>query len=141
MLNAKEVIVLEEEKAYLSMDEREALIRSYLGKQVEVVIDRPVGYVHHVKGITLHYTVNYGYLPGIMGGDGEDQDVYVLGVEEPLERFSGRIIGAIRRRDDFEDKLVAVPDGMRLNRSEIAEAVHFVEKYFDSDVESLFGED
>ena len=137
MLNAKEVVALEEEKAYLSMKEREALIRSYLGKQVEVVIDRPIGYVHHVKGITLHYTVNYGYLPGVMGGDGEDQDVYVLGVKEPLERFSGRIIGAIRRRDDFEDKLVAAPGGVLLHQGEIAEAVHFVEKYFDSTVDSL----
>ena len=132
---------MEEEKAYLSMEEREALIRSCMGKHLGVVIDRPIGYVHYVKGITLHYTVNYGFLPGVMGGDGEDQDVYVLGVGTPLERFSGRIIGAIRRRDDFEDKLVAAPDGVRLNRNEIAEAVHFVEKYFDSDVESLFGED
>lgn len=128
---------MEEERAYLSDREREELIRSYLGKQVEVLIDRPIGYVHYVKGITLHYTVNYGYLPGVMGGDGEDQDVYVLGVREPLERFSGRIIGAIRRRDDFEDKLVAAPEGVLLTRAEIAEAVHFVEKYFDSTVQCL----
>ena len=128
---------MEEERAYLSEREREELIRSYLGKQVEVLIDRPIGYVHYVKGITLHYTVNYGYLPGVMGGDGEDQDVYVLGVQEPLERFSGRIIGAIRRRDDFEDKLVAAPEGVLLNQAEIAEAVHFVEKYFDSAVQCL----
>ena len=128
---------MEEERAYLLDREREELIRSYLGKQVEVLIDRPIGYVHYVKGITLHYTVNYGYLPGVMGGDGEDQDVYVLGVREPLERFSGRIIGAIRRRDDFEDKLVAAPEGVLLTRAEIAEAVHFVEKYFDSTVQCL----
>lgn len=140
MLNAKEVMALEEEKAYLSGEAREALIRSFWGKRVEVVIDRPIGYVHHVKGITLHYTVNYGYIPGVMGGDGEDQDVYVLGVTEPQERFSGRIIGAIRRRDDFEDKLVAAPEGMLLHQGEIAEAVHFVEQYFDSAVESIFGE-
>lgn len=126
-----------EEKAYLSPAQRDALIRSWLGKPVDVIIDRPIGYVHHVKGITLHYTVNYGYLPGVMGGDGEDQDVYVLGVEEPLERFTGRVIGAIRRRDDFEDKLVAAPDGVMLHQAEIAAAVHFVEQYFDTTVDSL----
>ena len=128
---------MDEEIAYLDPQQREALIRAYLGKTVEVVIDRPIGYVHHVKGITLHYTVNYGYLPGVLGGDGEEQDVYVLGVEEPLERFTGRIIGAIRRSDDTEDKLVAAPEGILLHQGQILEAVHFVEQYFDSTVDSL----
>ena len=126
-----------EETQYLSAEQREKLVQSYMGKTVDVVIDRPIGYIHHVKGITLHYTVNYGYLPDVLGGDGEDQDVYVLGVSEPLERFRGRIIGAIRRRDDNEDKLVAAPEGMEFTQAEIAEAVHFVEKYFDSTVDSL----
>ena len=89
------------------------------------------------KGITLHYTINYGYLPGITGGDGEEQDVYVLGISEPLERFRGRIIGAIRRRDDNEDKLVAAPEGMRFSAEEIRKATWFVEKYFDSTVQSV----
>lgn len=126
-----------EEPSYLTAQQRNALIRSYLGKTVEVIIDRPVGYVHHVKGITLHYTVNYGYLPGVLGGDGEEQDVYVLGVTEPLERFTGRVIGAVRRSDDSEDKLVAAPEGMLFDQAQIAEAVWFVEQYFDSTYDSL----
>lgn len=123
------------EEVYLSLREREALIRSLMGKTVEVVIDRPIGYIHVTKGVTLHYTVNYGYLPGITGGDGEEQDVYVLGVYEPLERFTGRIIAVIRRADDNEDKLVAAPEGMKFTRQEIEEATRFVEQYFDSTVE------
>ena len=83
---------------YLTDKEREDLIRTYLGKTADVVIDRPIGFVHHTKGVTLHYTVNYGYLPGVTGGDGEEQDVYVLGVSQPLERFTGQIIAAIRPR-------------------------------------------
>lgn len=125
------------ETEYLTAEQREKLVRSYLGKTVEVVIDRPIGYVHHVKGITLHYTINYGYLPGVLGGDGEEQDVYVLGVSEPLERFRGTVVGAIRRRDDAEDKLVAAPEGAEFHQAEIMEAVHFVEQYFDSTVDSL----
>lgn len=121
----------------MTRKQREALIRKYLGKTVDIVIDRPIGYIHHTKGITLHYTVNYGYLPGIMGGDGEEQDVYVLGIYEPLERFTGRIIAAIRRRDDNEDKFVAAPEGTVFHQNEIAEAVHFVERYFDSTVDAL----
>lgn len=123
---------------FLSSEQREDLIRSFLGKAVTVEIDRPIGFVHHTKGITLHYTVNYGFLPGVIGGDGEEQDVYVLGVDEPLERFTGTIIGAVRRSDDNEDKLVAAPEGMAFNRQDIAEAIRFVEQYFDSTIESIF---
>lgn len=122
---------------FLTPQERNALIRKYMGKTVDIVIDRPIGFIHHTKGVTLHYSVNYGYLPGVTGGDGEEQDVYVLGVDTPLERFTGRIIGAIRRRDDNEDKLVAAPVGMEFHQNQITEMVHFVEQYFDSKVDAL----
>lgn len=127
-------------EVFLSMQEREALIRFFMGKTVDIVIDRPVGHTHVTKGITLHYTINYGYLPGVIGGDGEEQDVYILGVQKPLTRFRGRIIGAIRRQDDNEDKLVAAPEGMTFTRQQIAEETCFVEKYFRSTVESLLEE-
>lgn len=124
-------------EVFLTRKQREALIRSFMGKTVDIIIDRPIGFVHHTKGITLHYTLNYGYLPGVMGGDGEDQDVYLLGVDRPVERFTGRIIGVIRRSDDNEDKFVAAPVGMDFHQAQIAEAVRFVEKYFSSKVDAL----
>lgn len=124
-------------EVFISARQREALISSLLGKVVDITIDRPIGHVHMTKGITLHYTVNYGYLPDIIGGDGEEQDVYILGVDYPLTRFRGRIIGAIRRADDNEDKLVAAPEGMVFTAEEIREATHFVEKYFDSTIQSV----
>lgn len=119
---------------FLTTQERDNLIWSLMGTKQKIIIDRPVGYVHHTKGITLHYPINYGYIPGRMGGDGEEQDVYILGVSEPIQEFEGRIIAAIRRLDDNEDKLVAAPDGMYFSRKEIEEAVYFTEQYFDSDV-------
>ena len=122
---------------FLTQQERNALIRKYMGQTADIIIDRPIGFVHHTKGVTLHYTVNYGYLPGVTGGDGEEQDVYVLGVDVPLERFTGRIIAAIRRKDDNEDKLVAAPIGIDFHQGQIAEAVQFVEQYFDSRVDAL----
>lgn len=126
------------EEVFLSPQQRENLIQAFLGKTVTVVIDRPIGFHHVTKGIHLDYTVNYGYLPGVTGGDGEEQDVYVLGVQEPLERFTGTIIGAVRRRDDNEDKLVAAPEGIRFTAAQIAKEIEFVERYFDSSVESIF---
>ena len=125
-------------EVFLSVKEREMLIREYLGKVVTVEIDRPVGFHHVTKGIHLDYTINYGFLPGVIGGDGEEQDVYVLGVKEPLERFTGRIIAVVRRADDNEDKFVVAPEGMTFTRQEIAEEIHFVEKYFESTLETVF---
>ena len=122
----------------LSDSQREELIRALLGKTVTVVIDRPIGHVHVKNGITFRYPINYGFLPEIMGGDGDEQDVYILGVDEPVETFTGRIIGVVRRKDDNEDKLVAAPEGMRFHQGQIAEAVHFVEQYFDSTYESIY---
>ena len=115
------------------MDAREQIIHSLLGQLVHVVVDRPIGYVHG----SIVYPVNYGYIPGVMAGDGEEQDAYILGVGQPLETFDGRVIGVVRRRDDCEDKLIVAPDGVVFHQAEIAEAVHFQEQYFDSTIDSL----
>lgn len=123
------------EEVFLTSEERRALVASLMGKTVEVTVDRPIGHTHVTKGITLHYTVNYGYLPGITGGDGEEQDVYILGVDQPMDTFTGRIIAAVFRADDNEDKLVAAPEGINFSPEEIAEKIYFVEKYFDSHIE------
>ena len=120
-------------KPPISSAEREALIRDLLGKPVHVEVDRPIGHVH--KGMV--YPVNYGYIPGILAGDGEAQDAYILGVAEPLEAFDGMVIGAVCRRDDVEDKLVVAPEGMEFHQGQIAEAVRFQEQYFDTYIQSL----
>ena len=113
---------------------RDKIIWSHMGKKVHIVVDRPVGYRHG----NILYPVNYGYLPEVIAGDGEAQDVYILCVAEPLETFDGYIIGAIRRKDDVEDKLVAAPEGMRFHQAQIAEMVAFQEQYFDSKVIAQF---
>ena len=121
-------------EVFLSAEEREELLCGLMGKTVDITSDRPIGHTHVTKGITLHYSLNYGYLPGITGGDGEEQDVYVLGVDVPLKTVRARIIGAIRRADDNEDKLVAAPERMRFSEEQIREATWFVEQYFDSTI-------
>ena len=105
-----------------------------MGKAVHVVVDRPIGYRHG----DILYPINYGYLPGIIAGDGEEQDAYILGVTEPIEQFDGQVIGAIFRKNDREDKLVVASAGAVYHQGQIAEAVHFQEQYFDSRVISCF---
>lgn len=116
------------------MEAREQIIRQLLGKTVHVEIDRPMGYVHK----DMVYPINYGFIPGIIAGDGEDQDAYILGVDEPLSSFDGTVIGAIRRKDDCEDKLVVAPAGMEFHQGQIAQATHFQEQYFDTYITCLF---
>ncbi len=122
---------------YLTSAERRALIDSYLGKKVRIKIDRPVGYVHHKEKYDLIYPINYGYIPNVLGGDAEELDVYLLGVREPVEEYDVRIIGAVIRTDDVEDKLVGAPDGMTFTKTEIEEAVRFQEQYHESYVETV----
>ena len=124
-------------KPYLTETERRALIAQYLGKTVHIEIDRPVGYVHHKAKYDLIYPINYGYIPGVLGGDAEELDVYLLGVREPVGEYDVRIIGAVIRTDDVEDKLVGAPDGMTFTKTEIEEAVRFQEQYHESYVETL----
>ena len=113
---------------------RKALVKSYLGKTVDILIDRSIGSVHP-KHEDLIYPINYGFIPKVLGGDGEDLDVYLLGVDVPVEKYTARIIGIIHRLNDIEDKLVAAPEGMDFSIEEITEAVKFQEQYYDSEVE------
>lgn len=113
---------------------RTARIQPYLGKTVTILIDRPLGSAHP-KHAELIYPINYGFLPGVPGGDGEALDVYLLGVDVPVREYTAQIVGIVHRRNDVEDKLVAVPEGMYVSAEAIADAVRFQEQYFDSTIE------
>ena len=104
-----------------------------IGKIVTVTVDRPLGSVHP-KYPDMHYPINYGYVEGIMAADGEEQDVYILGVDHPVEEFRGRIIGIVYRQDDIEEKWVAAPEAMSFTREQIWEQIKFQEQYFQSEL-------
>ena len=123
----------------MTFEERKAQVRSYLGKKVHMGVDRPIGYVHHKEKYDLTYPINYGYIPGVLGGDGEELDVYLLGVETPVTEYDAKVIGIVHRKNDIEDKLIAAPDGLSFTREEMANAVRFQEQYYDSVIETADG--
>lgn len=123
----------------MTLDERRGLVEEYLGKTVRIEIDRPIGYEHKKEKYTLVYKINYGYVPGVLGGDGEELDVYLLGVDTPVEEYTGRIVAVAHRRNDVEDKLVMIPEGAEFSREEIENGLEFQEKYYDTRV-ILLGE-
>jgi len=105
---------------------------SFLGKEVRVKIDRPMGSRHPRRGFI--YPLNYGFVPGVRAPDGEELDAYVLGVFKPLKEFTGKCIAIIHRLDDDEDKLVLVPEGKKYSREQIEALVEFQERFFKSKV-------
>jgi inorganic pyrophosphatase len=106
------------------------LARPFLGKTVTVNIDRPLGSRHPRAGFL--YEVNYGYILNVIAPDGEELDAYVLGVDKPLETFTGKCIAIVHRLNDDDDKLVVVPGNITLSDEEILEAVQFQEQFFES---------
>ncbi len=104
-----------------------------IGKRVKVIIDRPLG-THHPNHKDIFYTVNYGYIEGIIAQDGEEQDAYVLGVNEPVKEFTGVVLAVIHRINDVEDKWIVVPEGIKYSKEEILKKVEFQEKFFEIEI-------
>ena len=107
--------------------------KELLGKQVTVTIDRPLG-SRHPKHKSILYYVNYGYVKGLIAADNEEQDAYILGVDEPVEVFTGKVWAVIHRNNDVEDKLVVCPDNYHPTKETISEQVRFQEQYFDYEI-------
>lgn len=123
-------------QAFILQTIRKALVKDYLGKVVDIKIDRVLGSAHP-NYPDMIYPVNYGFIPEVLGGDGEELDVYLLGVNQPVAEYRGEVIGIVHRHDDMEDKLIAVPKGVRLTKKEIETATAFQEQYYQSEAEIL----
>ena len=104
-----------------------------LGKIVKVIVDRPLGTLHP-KHKDIYYSVNYGYIEGVIAADGEEQDAYILGINEPIKEFSGKVIAIIHRFDDTEEKWVVVPEGASFSKDEIMQQVNFQERFFKTEI-------
>lgn len=107
-------------------------IKEYLNKNVEVIIDRPLGSKHPKHDFI--YPVNYGYVPNTISGDGEELDCYVLGIFEPIKEFKGKCIAIIHRLNDNDDKLIIVPEDRKFSNKEIDVLVEFQEKFFKHEI-------
>lgn len=108
------------------------LAKSFLNQVVEVTIDRPIGFLH--PKYNYKYPINYGYLKNIFAPDGEELDAYVLKVDKPLEKFTGRVVAIIHRLKDDDDKLIVIPDGESITDKDIENAVEFQEKWFKHEI-------
>ena len=100
----------------------------FLGKIIDVVIDRPLGSKHPEYGGI--YPLNYGYVPNTISGDGKELDCFIIGVFNPLTKYTGKCIAVIHRLNDNEDKLVIAPEGKDYSNDAIEALVEFQERWF-----------
>ncbi|MDB3935614.1 inorganic diphosphatase [Granulosicoccus sp.] len=88
----------------------------------------------HPKFETV-YECNYGYVADTVAGDGKEIDVYVLGLEEPAEKYKCKCIAIIFRSNDVEHKLVVSDAPLPID--EIHSRTNFIERYFEIRMEVL----
>lgn len=105
--------------------------RSLLGKTVEIIVDQPYGSLdQRTEGIR---TLNGGYVKEkITMMDTEVKPAYVVGVQQPVETFTGVVIGLIYHRDDHLIRIIAAPCGMLIDRKAVIEQIGMTEQYYES---------
>lgn len=106
--------------------------KDYIGKKVTVKMDRQLGTAHPKWGFI--YSLNYGFIPNTISGDGEELDAYVVGEFKPLEEFTGVVIALIHRTNDNDDKLVVAAEGVNYTDDQIRALTEFQEKFFESEI-------
>ncbi len=110
-----------------------------IGEIVKGKIDRPMGSVHP-RHKDMYYPINYGYVDGVAGGDGAEQDVYLFGEKTAVKEYTGKVIGVYHRYDDIETKWIVVPcdeegnirnDVLIPSDDEIYAQIAFQEQFFN----------
>lgn len=104
--------------------------KEYIGKTVDVKIDRPLASKHPKHGFI--YMLNYGFIPNTISGDGEELDAYVIGEFSPVDSCNGKVIAVIHRLNDDDDKLVVSANGSDYSDEAIRALTEFQERFFES---------
>lgn len=108
-------------------------MKKIIGTKVKGIIDRPM-WSSHPNYPEMVYPINYGYVEGLLAADGEEQDVYVLGAERPIETFEGVVIAVYHRFNDVEDKWIVSIDGSDYSDADILKAIAFQEQYYEGEL-------
>ena len=106
--------------------------KDFLGKEVNVTIDRQLGTRHPKHGFM--YMINYGFIPNTISGDGEELDAYLIGEFAPVEEATGKVIAVIHRTNDDDDKLVVSKEGTDYSDDAIRALTEFQERFFESEI-------
>lgn len=101
--------------------------RKYLGAVVDVTVDHPYGSMHpHIAD--QQYPLNTGYVYM----EGEIIDAYVYGPEEPLETFTGVVLGIIYRRQSDHIRLIVGRIEETFRPEDVLQKIGFEEQYYET---------
>ncbi|MBI5410284.1 MAG: hypothetical protein HZA14_13055 [Nitrospirae bacterium] len=100
-----------------------SMIRREAERKVVVFVDKPMGSKHPRFGWT--YPINCGYVRRACTIHGDTLSVYILGVDRPINIFSGKAIAVVYRRTETTYRLVVAPDGIDFSDNEIEKAIEF----------------
>jgi 8-oxo-dGTP pyrophosphatase MutT (NUDIX family) len=109
---------------------------------VTVKIDHPLG-SNDEENPSIVYPINCGYIEkeemSELDGDYSKQMAYVLGVDVPLDEFTGVLTAIVRRKDDSENNSVwiIVPENIHYTRQQLEEMIYFNEQYYESELEII----
>ena len=93
-----------------------------LGKLIRVCVTEAVGTKLENGG---YYKLNHGIPVGKFRPTFPITGVFVLGIDNPVKHFDGRVIAILRFKDNGEQKLVAAPKSKRFIEWEIKRFVSF----------------
>lgn len=100
--------------------------QQYLGKKVTVTIDHPMGSLHPTIADET-YPCNYGYVY-----DGDIQEAWVVGVEEPLDTFTGIVIGIIYHLETDTSRWIVGKPEMLIQPQKIIDLIGFDEQHYQT---------
>ncbi len=103
---------------------------NYLKREINVKVVNPIGSSHQIHNFI--FPVNYGYIPNTLAEDGSEIGVYILGVYEPIEEFTGICRAIVLRKNDIKNQLIVVPHDKNYNAAQMEALVEFQERLFDS---------
>lgn len=93
-----------------------------LGKLIRVAVTEAVGTPLPDGGV---YKLNHGTPIGKFRPTTTISGVLILGIDNPVKHFDGRVIGILKFKDNGEQKLVAAPKSKRLIEWEIKKLISF----------------
>ena len=98
-------------------------LEQLIDSEITVHVDKPIGYTQN----SIVFTQNHGYVE-ITNDTGDYVKAYVLGINKSLNRFKGKVIAVIIRRENLEGILVV--SNRKYSKNEIEELVKFQEERF-----------
>ncbi len=96
-----------------------------LGKLIRVLVTDAVGSQMPDGGT---YLLNHGKPIGKFRASSPVSGVIILGIDNPVKHFDGRVIAVLKFRDNGEQKLIAAPKSKKYINWEISRSIEFLTK-------------